>query len=39
MEFHEPQFHAIVMQQIGAGKGDCVDGHEDYGRAGWHSCG
>ena len=25
-------FHAIAMPQIGAGKGDGFDGHEDYGR-------
>lgn len=25
-------FHAIAMPQIGAGKGDGVDGHEDFGR-------
>lgn len=25
-------FHAIAMPQIGAGRGDGVDGHEDFGR-------
>jgi cytochrome c peroxidase len=25
-------FHAIAMPQIGAGKGDGLDGHEDFGR-------
>ncbi|MDX1503353.1 MAG: cytochrome c peroxidase [Thermoanaerobaculia bacterium] len=27
------RFHAIAMPQIGPGKGDGVDGHEDHGRA------
>jgi len=26
------QFHAIAMPQIGPGKGDGVDGHDDFGR-------
>lgn len=26
------EFHAIAMPQIGAGKGDGFDGHEDFGR-------
>lgn len=28
----DQQFHAIAMPQIGPGKGDGVDGHEDFGR-------
>ena len=30
--FSDMEFHAIAMPQIGPGKGDGVDGHEDFGR-------
>ena len=30
--FSDMQFHAIAMPQIGPGKGDGFDGHEDFGR-------
>lgn len=30
--FSEMQFHAIAMPQIGPGKGDGFDGHDDFGR-------
>ena len=30
--FSDMEFHAIAMPQIGPGKGDGIDGHEDYGR-------
>ena len=30
--FSDMQFHAIAMPQIGPGKGDGFDGHDDFGR-------
>lgn len=30
--FSDMQYHAIAMPQIGPGKGDGYDGHEDFGR-------
>jgi cytochrome c peroxidase len=30
--FSDMQFHAIAMPQIGPGKGDGYDGHDDFGR-------
>ena len=30
--FSDMEFHAIAMPQIGPGKGDGIDGHDDFGR-------